>query len=90
MNFIKNAIFHKISAVFISFFNFTKTRRAKTIGIAALVLFVLFSVTGFFILPPYIKHLAMDKLSEQLGRRVSIDSVSLNPYSLAAAIRGFE
>jgi len=90
MNFIKHDIFHKLSAVFIGFFNFTKTRRAKTIGISALVFFVLFSVTGFFILPPYIKHLAMEKLSEQLGRRVSIDSVSLNPYSLAATIRGFE
>jgi flagellar motor protein MotB len=90
MRFIKLAIFHKLPAFFISFFNFTKTRRAKTIGIAALVFLALFSVTGFFILPPYIKHLAMEKLSEQLGRRVSIDSVSLNPYTLAATIRGFE
>lgn len=90
MSFIKHTIFHKFSALFISFFNFTRTRRAKTIGIAALVLFTLFSVTGFFILPPFIKHLAMEKISEQLGRRVSIDSVSLNPYSLAATIRGFE
>jgi uncharacterized protein involved in outer membrane biogenesis len=90
MSFIKLDFFHKLPAFFISFFNFTKTRRAKTIGIAALVFFALYSVGGFFILPPYIKHLAMEKLSEQLGRRVSIDSVSLNPYTLAATIRGFE
>jgi flagellar motor protein MotB len=80
----------KLNAFFISFLSFTKTRRAKTISIAALVFFALFSITGFFILPPYIKHLAMEKLSEQLGRQVSIDAVILNPYSLAASIRGFE
>ena len=90
MSFIKHAIFHKLPAFFISLSNFTNNRKAKTIGIAALVFFALFSVTGFFILPPFIKHLAMEKISEQLGRRVSIDSVSLNPYSLAATIRGFE
>jgi uncharacterized protein involved in outer membrane biogenesis len=90
MSFIKHTIFHKLPALFISFFNFTRTRRAKTIGIAALVLFALFSVTGFFILPPFIKHLAIDKISKQLGRRVGIESVSLNPYLLAATIRGFE
>jgi uncharacterized protein involved in outer membrane biogenesis len=90
MSFIKRTIFHKLPAYFISSFNFTKTRRAKAIGIGALVFFALFSVTGFFILPPFIKHLAIEKISEQLGRRVSIDSVSLNPYSLAATIRGFE
>ena len=32
----------------------------------------------------------MEKLSEQLGRRVTIDSVSLNPYALSAVIKGFE
>jgi flagellar motor protein MotB len=90
MRLIKHPIFFKLNAFFIGFLSFTKTRRAKSIGIAALVFFALFSITGFFVLPPFIKHLAMEKLSGQLGRRVSIDTVILNPYSLAASIRGFE
>jgi uncharacterized protein involved in outer membrane biogenesis len=71
-------------------YNFAKTRRARIMGIIALGLFVLFTVTGFFLLPPYVKQVAVVKLSEQLGRRVSIESVKLNPYSLAAVIKGFE
>ncbi|MBF0507161.1 MAG: hypothetical protein HQL09_10025, partial [Nitrospirae bacterium] len=51
---------------------FIKTRLAKNIGIVALVFFIIFSITGFFILPPYVKSIALDKLSKQLGRQVSI------------------
>lgn len=66
------------------------SRRVRIAGIAALIFFLLFSVTGFFILPPYAKKLAVAKLSEQLGRRVSIEAISINPYYLEATIRGFE
>ncbi|MBF0506197.1 MAG: DUF748 domain-containing protein, partial [Nitrospirae bacterium] len=67
---------------------FVKTRHAKIIGIVALVFFIIFSITGFFILPPYVKSIALDKLSKQLGRQVSIRSVSLNPYTLSVTING--
>ena len=52
--------------------------------------FFLYTIGGFFILPPYLKKLAMEKLSEQLGRKVIIESVSLNPFALSAVIKGFE
>jgi len=67
---------------------FIRTRRVKIIGIVALVFFIIFSVTGFFILPPYVKSIAVEKLREQLGRTVTIRSVSLNPYTLSATING--
>ncbi len=67
---------------------FIKTRRAKIIGIVALVFFIIFSITGFFIVPPYVKSIALDKLSRQLGRPVAIQSLSLNPYTLSVTING--
>jgi uncharacterized protein involved in outer membrane biogenesis len=69
---------------------FTLSSKARITVIIALILFVLYTIVGFFILPPYLKKLAMEKLSEQLGRNVTIESISLNPYALSAAIRGFE
>ena len=67
-----------------------KSRKIRTIIIVASVLIFLYTITGFFILPPIIKKIAREKLTEQLGRKVSIESVSLNPYSFSARIRGFE
>ena len=69
---------------------FTMSRKARTAGIIILLLVVLYTIAGFFILPPYVKKMAMEKLSEQLGRTVTIESVSLNPYTLSAAINRFE
>ena len=67
-----------------------KSRKLRIIGVVGILFFVLFSVSGFFILPPYAKKVAIAKLSEQLGRQVSIEAVSLNPYTLEATIRGLE
>jgi uncharacterized protein involved in outer membrane biogenesis len=69
---------------------FTLSRKARITGIIVFLLFVLYTIAGFFILPPYLKKTAVEKLSEQLGRRVTIDSISLNPYALSAVIKGFE
>ena len=67
-----------------------KSRTVRIIGIIVFALFGLYSIAGFFIVPPYAKRIAAENLSEQLGRRVSIVSVSLNPYSLVATVKGFE
>ncbi len=68
----------------------TMKPRVRIAGIIVLLFIVLYTIAGFFILPPYVKKIAMEKLSELLGRRVTIESVSLNPYALSAAIVGFE
>ncbi len=90
MDFTRHAGLFRLSGSFVSLSSFFQSRKARTITIIVLVVFVLYSVTGFFLLPRYIKHVAAAKLSDQLGRRVSIQSVRLNPYSLAATIKDFE
>ncbi len=67
-----------------------KIKKARTIIIVAFALFCLYSIVGFLIMPPYMRRLAISNLSDQLGRRVTIESVSLNPYTLVAGVKGFE
>lgn len=67
-----------------------KSRAVRIIAIVAFALFALYSISGFFIVPPYARRIAQEKISDQLGRRVSIESLSLNPYSLVIIVRGFE
>jgi hypothetical protein len=51
--------------------------------------FILFyTLVGFFVLPPIIRSVAAKKLSEQLGREVTIRQVKLNPFTFSATIRG--
>jgi hypothetical protein len=67
-----------------------KTRRAGIIGLAILLFFLVFTITGFFVLPPYVKKIAVEKLSEQLGRQVRLGGVLINPYALSLTLKGFD
>jgi hypothetical protein len=67
-----------------------KKRKLRITALAILIFFFVFSITGFFILPPYVKKIAVEKLSEQLGRQVYLSSVSINPYTLSVILKGFE
>ena len=42
----------------------------------------------FLAVPPVAKHYAVKILGEQLGRTVSIDAISVNPFRLSAQVRG--
>lgn len=53
---------------------------------AGLLLF--YTIAGFFIVPPIVRSVAAKKLSQQLGREVTIQQVKLNPFALSATIRG--
>jgi hypothetical protein len=55
--------------------------------LAALV--VVFTVVGFFVLPPIIKAQAEKRLSAELGRTVKIGQVAVNPYALSVALENF-
>jgi hypothetical protein len=66
----------------------TPRRRRWLIAIASF--FVLFTVTGFFILPPIVKSQAEKRLSAALGRKVTIGNVRLNPYALSMTIENFD
>jgi len=63
------------------------TVRKASIGIVVFLL--VFSITGFFILPPILKSVITKKLSEELHRKVSIKQVKVNPFVLSVTLRGF-
>jgi Domain of Unknown Function (DUF748) len=54
----------------------------------AFIFFVLYTVVGFFILPPIIRIVAVKVLSGQLDRKVTIQKVKLNPLVPSIAIHG--
>jgi uncharacterized protein involved in outer membrane biogenesis len=63
--------------------------RMKKIIIGGVIFFVLFTLFGFFALPPIVKSLLTEKLSEALHREVTIEQIKINPYALSVTIRGF-
>jgi hypothetical protein len=50
--------------------------------------FLLFTVAGFFVLPPVLKSVLVNKLSQTLHRQVSINRIKLNPYTLCVQVKG--
>ncbi|MCK5350725.1 MAG: DUF748 domain-containing protein, partial [Desulfobacula sp.] len=50
---------------------------------------ILYTLIGFFALPPIVKLVLEKKLPEVLHRQVTIDKIRLNPYTLTAVIEGF-
>jgi hypothetical protein len=64
--------------------------RYKKWIIGAAVFFVLFTVIGFFVVPPILKTYLLETLSKTLNRQVSLSNISLNPYTLTVTLRGFE
>jgi hypothetical protein len=61
----------------------------KKIFRALIISLVLFTVTGFFVLPPIIKSLLIKKLSERLHRTIMIQKVKVNPFMPSLDIKGF-
>jgi hypothetical protein len=64
--------------------------RARRWWIAAAILFGLYTAIGFLVLPPIVKAQAEKRLSAELGRKVSIGRVRLNPYTLSLTVRKFD
>lgn len=67
-------------------------RSSKTVKktfIGAVIFLVVFSVVGFFVVPPILKSVLTKKLSEELHRQVSIRQVKVNPFVLSVTVRGF-
>ncbi|HWC58909.1 MAG TPA: DUF748 domain-containing protein, partial [Verrucomicrobiae bacterium] len=65
-----------------------KSRRLRKLLFWAIGLFLVYTIVGFFILPPIIRSVAVKQLSQQLGREVTIQQVKLNPFAFSATIRG--
>jgi len=61
---------------------------AKKILIGLLIFFVVFTITGFFVLPPVLKSILTKELSQNLHREVTIGQIKINPYTLSVTVRG--
>jgi uncharacterized protein involved in outer membrane biogenesis len=64
--------------------------RLKKWMIGAAVFFVLFTLTGFFVIPPLLKPYLLETLSKTLNRQVLLSGISLNPYTLTLTLQGLE
>lgn len=65
-----------------------KPRRLRKLLFCAIALFLVYTLVGFFVLPPIVRSVAVKQLSRQLGREVTIQQVKLNPFAFSGAIRG--
>lgn len=65
-----------------------RRRWLRRAGIGAGVAFILFTVVGFFVIPPLARHVAQTQLTQVLGRKVVIDRIRVNPFALSAAVEG--
>jgi uncharacterized protein involved in outer membrane biogenesis len=65
------------------------TGRPKKVLIGLIIFFAVFTLFGFFGLPPLAKSLLTKKLSQALHREVTIQQVKANPYALSLTVRGF-
>ena len=55
----------------------------------ALIFVTVYSIAGFFLVPPILKSVLVKKLSEGLHRQVAIRQIKVNPFVLSATVRGF-
>ena len=62
-------------------------RRWRKIALVVVGVVALYGVVGAFLVPMLVKKLAADGIGERLGRVVTIESVSVNPYTLEATVR---
>jgi uncharacterized protein involved in outer membrane biogenesis len=64
-------------------------RFARRFLATVVVIAALYGVLLGVVAPPIAKRVAAERMGERLGRVVQIDAVSVNPYTLAATVRGF-
>jgi hypothetical protein len=65
-----------------------KPRRLRKLLFWAIGLFLVYTIVGFFILPPIVRSVAVKQLTQQLGREVTIQQVKLNPFAFSGTILG--
>ena len=62
-------------------------RRLKKLLIIFVIFFACFTLVGFFVLPPILKSILTQKLSESLHREVMINQIKINPYMLSITVK---
>ncbi len=63
-------------------------RRLRIAAVICLFLLVVFTIAGFFLLPPLLVSVAARNLSQALHRQVTIQKVRFNPYTLVLEVHG--
>jgi len=66
-----------------------RSGRLRRIALWLAGIFVLLVLAGFFIVPPVAKSLIVKQAGKALGREVSIEKLSVNPFALSATVSGF-
>ena len=61
---------------------FGRTRRARRIGIAIIIVVFLYGVAGFFAVPPLLRHILTGPVATQIKRPVTVGAIRFNPYTL--------
>jgi hypothetical protein len=61
----------------------------KKVILGILLLAVVFAVVGYFALPPLLKSVLTRKLSENLHREASLETIRFNPFTLCLSVHGF-
>jgi hypothetical protein len=59
----------------------------KRLGIATMLV-ALYTVVGFFVLPPIVRSQLEKRAPAELGRRVTVEKVRLNPFTLSVTLDG--
>ncbi len=67
---------------------FLRTRRFRLVAAGLIGAVALYGLTGSLILPPLLKSVAESYASEQLGRRLTLEELTFNPFLLRAEVRG--
>ena len=61
--------------------------RVKKTGLVLLSLFFITILTLFFAGPPLLKSYLTDSLSQQIGRKVSVGAIKINPFTLSVTLQ---
>ena len=67
---------------------FISSPKTKKYALRTVFTIALIGVLGFFVLPPLVKSVLLDQLSQALHRPVAVDRVRINPYALSATLEG--
>jgi hypothetical protein len=56
----------------------------KKLSVIIMVLFLVYVMAGFWIIPPLLKPRLEKELSSQIGRKITIEEIKINPLALSA------
>ncbi len=66
-----------------------KSWKPVSLRTALVVVFVLYTLAGFFLVPWFAKKVIVDTARERMGREVTVEEVRCNPFELSLTVRGF-